>query len=82
MNKIVESYNYWNNNVFIEWIFRLLITFDFVVAVMHTQMISYPDNVYLMILIALWLYFFKLKLVGLIPLGFGLYFHYLIYIIE
>jgi hypothetical protein len=36
----------------------------------------YPDDCFLLILIAIWLYFFKLRLLGFIPIAFCALNHY------
>lgn len=76
---IATSYKKVNNSAWIEWIFRLFLS----VELIHTDLMMeaagenfYPDVCMLMIFIAIWFYFFKLKVLGLIPIIYSALFHY------
>jgi hypothetical protein len=78
-SSIITAYRKVNASLWIEWIVRLFIS----VELIHTDLMMeeagenfYPDVCVLMIFIAIWCYFFRLKLVGLIPLIYSALFHY------
>jgi hypothetical protein len=74
--KIIDFYKKVNNSVWTEWIFRILISLVFIKNVVVIQEEYYPDSAWAPTLIALWLYFFKQRLIGLIPLILAMLIHY------
>lgn len=69
-------------NGYIEWTCRLLFTINIVIQNLYDQDHSYPVVEYFYLLIALWLYFFKLKPVSILFLLFTLYLNYMHITIE
>jgi hypothetical protein len=66
-----------NGSAWIEWIFRLFLSAEIIqTALAEGGESYYPIDCWLMILLAIWCYFFKLKLVGLIPLFYAMLFHH------
>jgi len=74
-----EKYTSVNNSRFIEWLCRILITANLVLAGLQTDEHWYPADVVALTIIALWAYFLKGKLLSLVPLLMGLFIHYIHY---
>ena len=65
-------------NGFIEWCCRVLFTTNIVLSGLnYDDSHNYPFNALLLVLGALWLYFFNLKIVSLLPLLLALFINYL-----
>jgi hypothetical protein len=76
---VITAYKKANNSIWTEWLFRVFFSIAFIYTVSMTWKggeTFYPDDCFLLILIAIWLYFFKLKLLGFIPLIYNGLFHY------
>ncbi len=66
------------DNKYLEWFLRILFTLNFVVpGINYEDEHYYPGNVLLMVIIGLWLYFFRLKVVSVVPLLYALFINYL-----
>jgi hypothetical protein len=66
-----------NDSAWLEWVFRLLFSAELIrTALAEGGEAYYPSDCWLMIFTAIWCYFFKLKLLGLIPLFYAMLFHY------
>lgn len=65
-----------NGSIWLEWLFRLFLSAEFIQTAVAIPAEDYPSECWLLIFIAIWCYFFKLKLFGLVPLVFSVLMHY------
>ena len=78
-NVFLERWRRINSSLWTEWIYRILFSIAFVLTVIVIQEEHFPDACWLMIFVSIWLYFFKLKIVAIIPLIFALLLHYFMF---
>jgi len=71
-----NQYKKINNSTWLEWVFRIFISSEFVYTTSVLQEEHYPDVCWWMIFISIWCYFFRLKLLGLVPLVFCMLIHH------
>jgi hypothetical protein len=79
LRPVVDAYKKANNSVWTEWVFRLFFSMTFIYTVLMTWKSGetfYPDDCFLLIFIAIWFYFFKIRLLGFIPIIFCALYHY------
>ncbi|MGC3946400.1 MAG: hypothetical protein QM762_18080 [Chryseolinea sp.] len=76
MNNLIANFKRINSSIWTEWILRIAITLEFIQTVSVMPDDHYPDAAYLLILIALWCYFLRLRILGFVPLVFALLIHY------
>ena len=72
----VKIYQRINNSTWLEWAFRVAFTLEFIQTALVIQENIYPDHCWLMILLAVWCYFLKARLIGFVPLIFSFLLHY------
>jgi hypothetical protein len=65
MDKIKRLYKEVNGSNSLEWICRLIITFDLLQIMYNVPTHSYLDFVVICLVAGIWLYFFKTKLAAL-----------------
>lgn len=75
-SSLMNFYKKINANIWTEWIFRLFFTFEFFHTGTVIQEEHYPDTCWLLILISIWLYFFKYRIAALVPLFLSAFIHY------
>jgi len=76
---VFNTYKRVNDSVWTEWLFRLLFSALFIYTVLMTWKggeTFYPDDCFLLIFIAIWFYFFKIRILGFIPIMFCALYHY------
>ncbi len=76
-HRIVKGYININNSRWVEWLFRIAFTLIFVFTLTVECGEHYPEYCWAMILVAVWLYFFKWRIPAFIPLMYTVLFHYL-----
>jgi hypothetical protein len=76
MESINNFYNKTNQSVWSEWIFRIAFSLEFIQTAAVIQEEHYPDACWLLLFISIWIYFFRQKLIALIPLLFAAFIHY------
>lgn len=65
-------------NRYIEWACRVLFTVNLLLSGLnYDDRHNYPFNALLIVLFALWLYFFNLRILSLLPLLLALFINYL-----
>jgi hypothetical protein len=76
--RILKNIKKANNSIWTEWIFRVIYSIEFVqtALVLHTDHPSYPDACWALLFIALWLYFFKFRILAFIPIFMCGFIHY------
>lgn len=65
---MINFYKKLNDNIWAEWLFRIIYLLVFIETAIVLQDGYYPDLCWLMILVSTWLYFFKQKILGILPL--------------
>lgn len=75
ITRFKQIYQTLNHSLLTEWSCRILITLSIVYATINSQSHSYPDAANALMLIALWLYFFKQKFIALFPLLLAMWVH-------
>ncbi|PZR27091.1 MAG: hypothetical protein DI535_11795 [Citrobacter freundii] len=75
ITSIVQTYRQLNSSTWTEWVFRLFFTWSFI----HTGVVMpgehYPDTNWLLILISIWCYFMRWRVIAFIPLFFCEFIH-------
>ena len=64
------------DNKFIDWTIKILFSINLILIGMNYESCYYPLNVLILIIIAFWLYSFKLKVIGFPFLLFALLINY------
>jgi hypothetical protein len=59
----------------LEWICRILLTYDIVAIMFNNQTESYPDVVIIVMTVGLWFYFLKWKIIGALLFALAMLLH-------
>ena len=73
---IFEYYSHLNKSIWIDWIFKILYSLEFILVACTIQEEHYPDACFALLFIAIWLYFFKLRILAIVPLLFAFFINY------
>jgi hypothetical protein len=71
--RAIEKYQAINKSLLIIWSTRVLITLVFILTNAAEPSYSFPDIIYLFLLIALWMHFFKLNIPAIFIALFSMY---------
>ncbi len=75
-----EKYLKWNNSSLLDWTIRILFTLDILPLGLHTFDHYEPGIIVFILIIGVWLYFIKWRILALLALLFLLYFNIMGYV--